>query len=240
MTVTTGTWWFSAVITLGFAGFGRAVRGVTTSGAIAGGMVCFVLLRAAGWGGFAALCAVFLLTWFATSAGYGRKQSFGIAEPSSGRDAQQVLANLGVASFCAVLYALLQDHRLLLAAGAALAEAAADTVSSEIGQARGGTPRLLTNGRPVAIGSDGAVSLAGTAAGIAAALVIAGTCAFSRLFSWRSAPACAIAAVLGMFADSLLGATLERAGKLSNNAVNFLSTALAAGMAILGGVLRLY
>jgi uncharacterized membrane protein len=36
----------------------------------------------------------------------------------------------------------------------------------------------------------------------------------------------------GLFFDSLLGATLERRGWLNNDAVNFLSTASAAGFAL--------
>jgi len=36
------------------------------------------------------------------------------------------------------------------------------------------------------------------------------------------------AAVAGLFADTLLGATLERRGSLNNDSVNFISTSLAA------------
>jgi uncharacterized membrane protein len=39
--------------------------------------------------------------------------------------------------------------------------------------------------------------------------------------------------VFGLFFDSLLGATLERRGWLNNDAVNFLSTASAAALALL-------
>jgi uncharacterized membrane protein len=38
--------------------------------------------------------------------------------------------------------------------------------------------------------------------------------------------------VFGLLFDSLLGATLERAGWLNNDGVNFLSTASAAGFAL--------
>ena len=47
-----------------------------------------------------------------------------------------------------------------------------------------------------------------------------------------------IAAFLGTLLDSLLGATLERPGRLGNNAVNFTSTAFSAALAILVLFLR--
>jgi uncharacterized protein (TIGR00297 family) len=108
-----------------------------------------------------------------TRFGYSRKQSLGIAEQRTGRNAAQVAANLGVAAICALLYVLAwRNSRLLIALVAAVAEAAADTVSSEIGQAVGGTPLLITNWKPAAPGTNGAVTLTGTAAGIAAALAV--------------------------------------------------------------------
>jgi len=224
-----GELWIPALISLILAGFGRAVRGVTTRGALAGAAVCLALVVGAGRGGFAALLVVFLLTWASTRFGYARKQRLGTAERRAGRNASQVLANLGVAAVCALVYATVwRDPRILLAVGAALAEAAADTVSSEIGQAIGGVPRLVTNWNPVSAGTNGAVTLAGTAAGVAGAIAVS----LTGIVAWRSAPICAAAGVLGMMADSFLGATLERRGILGNNAVNFSSTAIAAAIAL--------
>jgi uncharacterized protein (TIGR00297 family) len=223
-----------AVLTLLFAALGRAVRGVTTAGAIAGAAVCFALLWAAGVGAFVALLTVFLLTWITTRIGYSRKQHMGTAEARSGRDALQVLANLGTAAGCSVLYATFRsDPRLLIAMAGALAEAAADTVSSEIGQALGGTPRLITTWRKVTPGTDGAITSAGTLAGAAASVAVASVCALTHIFAWRSLAACAGAGVAGMIFDSLLGATLERRRVLGNNAVNFASTIVAAVLAFL-------
>ena len=217
--------WIPALISIIFAGFGRAVRGVTTSGSLAGALVCFALLLGAGPPGFVALLVVFLLTWVATRVGYARKQGLGTAEPRAGRSAAQVFANLGVAVICALIYATAwRDPRILIALTAALAEAAADTVSSEIGQAVGGTPRLVTNWKPVPAGTDGAITLAGTATGVAAAIAVS----LTGIVAWRSALICAAAAAIGTVADSLLGATLERRGFLGNNAVNFASTAIAS------------
>jgi uncharacterized protein (TIGR00297 family) len=223
-----------AALTVLFAVLGRAVRGVTTGGAVAGGFVCFALLSAAGLGAFAALLTVFLLTWIATRFGYHRKQGLGTAEARTGRDALQVLANLATAAACAVLYAMLRpDRRLLIAMAAALAEAAADTVSSEMGQALGGAPRLITTGKKVEPGTDGAITLAGTLAGAAAAIAVALVFVVTRVFGWRLLAVCAGAGFAGMIFDSLLGATLEHRRILGNNAVNFTSTIMAALLAFL-------
>lgn len=212
------------------------MRGVTTPGAVAGGLICFALLLGAGFGGFAALIVVFLLTWAATRTGYSRKRQLGAAESSSGRNAGQVFANLSIAAVCSLAYAFAwSDGRLLVASAAALSEAAADTVSSEIGKAFGGMPRLITSWTPVAPGTDGAVTWLGSVAGLIAATLIAGTCFAAGMLDWRAASLAAGAGAIGMMADSLFGAAFERRGWLSNNAVNLLSTAVAAAIALFAG-----
>jgi len=222
-----------ASISLLFSIFGRLVRGVTGGGAIAGAAVCFLLLWAAEGRGFLALVTVFLLTWLSTRAGYARKQGLGTAEASSGRNALQVVANLGTAAACAALYTQVGSPRVFLAMAAALAEPAADTVASEIGQAVGGAPRMITSWRKAKPGANGAISAMGTAAGAAAALAVALVfCAWGGPGGF-SVVVIAFSAIAGMIADSVLGATLEGPRRLGNNAVNFLSTLLAAVLAFL-------
>jgi uncharacterized protein (TIGR00297 family) len=217
--------------TVGFAAAARLLRGVTTAGGVAGGAVCFLLMLAAGWGGFAALCTVFVMTWAATRVGYRSKQQIGSAERRSGRNAGQVWANLGVPASAALLYIWLRDPRLLLAMSAALSEVAADTLSSEIGTFLGGTPRLVTTWEAVAPGTDGAITGLGTLVALFAAVVVASVCAGTRVFAFRVLPVCAAAAMAGTLIDSVLGATLERKRILRNNGVNFLSTLAAAILA---------
>ena len=113
---------------------------------------------------------------------------------------------------------------------AALAEAAADTVSSEIGQAVGGRTLLLTTLRPVPDGTDGGVSVAGTAAGVIAAGVIVAIGA-ARHALWPNKTMVMASGCAGLFFDSLLGATVERKGWLGNDLVNFASTLFAAVVA---------
>jgi len=221
------------VVTVVFATLARWVRGVSFGGAIAGAVVCFLLYVGAGFGAFVALVSVFALTWICTRFGYRRKEKLGTAEKRDGRTALQVLANLAVAAGCAGLLALTGKTVFLLALSAALAEAAADTVSSELGQARSAHARLITTWEEVPAGTDGGVSWAGTLAGIAAAAAVSLVCVLTRLLPFRWMAISMIAAVAGMLADSFLGALLERRKVLTNDAVNFLGTLIAAATASL-------
>ncbi|HWR37299.1 MAG TPA: DUF92 domain-containing protein [Clostridia bacterium] len=221
-------------LTLAFAFVAYGVRAVTASGAIAGAAVTFMIFLAAGAPGFLAVMMVFVLTTVATRFGYVRKQELGTAEPRAGRKASQVLANLLAAAMVAApaaLYWRAQDA-LYIAMAAALAEAAADTVSSEIGQALRRPAYLITNLRSAPIGDNGGISVAGSVAGIMAAVIIAFTCEWLRLVDFRGFLIATLAAIFGMFFDSLLGATLERPGRLGNDSVNFLSTVFAACLAL--------
>jgi uncharacterized protein (TIGR00297 family) len=226
-------WAVGALLTIAFTLLARLMRGVTNSGAIAGSVVCFVLYLGGGAAAFAALITVFALAWITTRLGYQRKQKLGTAERREGRKASQVLANLGVATVCAGLYAFGHNKApaiFAVAMAAALSEAAADTVSSEVGQAFGKTARLITTWRSMPPGTNGAVSLVGTLAGIVAAGIVSAVCVLGGLLPRQWLVVSAGAAVLGMLVDSLLGAWLERRHLANNDSVNFCGT-LAAAMA---------
>jgi len=215
-------------ITVAFAVLGHLVRGVSRSGAIAGGMVCFALFVSVGPGAFAGLLSVFAVTWLATRFGQSRKQSLGVAERSGGRSASQVLANTGMAAACAVCYSAWHAPLMLLGMAAALAVAAADTVSSECGQALSQHAWLITTFERVPAGMDGGVTLAGSLSGAAAALLVSLVGRWTGLLSGSWVWIAALAGVVGMVLDSYLGALFERRGWMGNDSVNFVSTVAAA------------
>jgi uncharacterized protein (TIGR00297 family) len=212
-------------ITVAFALAAWLARGVNASGALAGSAIAFVMaahdLRL-----FWVLLLVFAVTLAATRAGKSRKQELKTEEAPRGRSAAQVMANLGIAGF---ITAAAPEAWPVLAL-AALAEAAADTCSSEVGMAYPGKTVLLTSWKPVEPGVDGGVSLRGTLAAVIAAITISASAVALKLAPVRFALPIIYAGVLGSLVDSLIGALLERRGMLSNDVVNLLSTAAAVGI----------
>jgi uncharacterized protein (TIGR00297 family) len=242
-------------ISIAFALAAWGLRAATPAAALTGGAICLLLtcytgslLKSPGHSALAPLLALFVLTFLATRAGRKRKAAHGLAESRRGRRASQVIANLGVPALLSNLVGYdvvawaarnpgISDINiywvLWVAVLAALAEATADTVSSEIGQAFGGQPILLTTLRRVPPGTDGAITLTGTAAGTVAAAAVTTSAAWSMHLSFQQCWIAFAAAILGLFFDSLLGATMERKGWIGNDLVNFSSTAFAAALALL-------
>jgi len=226
--------WIACGVSTGFAVVVWLLRSATGPAAAIGGLVCLhVLLRQQFGGGLRetampSLLALFLLTFAATRFGRSRKEAMGVAEGKRGRRAAQVVANLGAAGMLAAggTAGSFVSAAMLAACVAALAEATADTVSSEMGQAIGGRTLLITTGRVVTAGTDGGVSIAGTACGALAAAVVVGVSPLAHLP--RQAMGVFGAACAGLVVDSILGATVERRGWLGNDLVNFASTVFAA------------
>lgn len=216
------------IVTVAFALLAFSIRAVSPGGAAAGALVCFLLCAGVGFPALAALMVVFILAWLTTKIGYPEKVKFGTAENIRGRSALQMFANLGVAAVCAALYGLTGKSIFLLAITASLAEAAADTVSSEVGQLSRERVRLITTWREVPAGTDGGITALGTVAGFAAAIAVSAVCASGGMLSWRRIGVPILAALCGTLADSFLGAIFERRRLLNNDLVNFLGTLIAA------------
>jgi uncharacterized protein (TIGR00297 family) len=228
---------------LGLALLVLLARAATPLAALTGGVITTALtLGASQWyrSALPAQMALFVLTFTATRFGRTQKQRLGVAEDKRGRNAAQVAANLGIAGLAA---AVALGHRLpgtfyAVVVVAALAEATADTLASELGEVLGGPPLLITTLRRVEPGTDGAISLAGTVAGTSGAVVVVLVAVSTLGLRLGDALAAGLGAVGGLFVDSLLGATAERRGWLNNDAVNFLSTLAASVIATAAWALR--
>jgi uncharacterized protein (TIGR00297 family) len=219
------------------------LKAASPSGAICGFLLGTAIYLGYGYKSFLLLFAFVLLGSVATRLGFAKKAARGVAERRGGaRSWREALANLLAAAFFALL--VITTHHeaaFLIALVAALAEAAGDTVSSEIGQWASDRAYLITTFKLVPAGEDGGISLAGTAAGFAASAIIMGLgLGLGLCGPYRSAgPAIALgAAAAGNLFDSFLGATIQRRGLVTNGMVNFAGTSIAGALA-LGLALRL-
>lgn len=231
----------------------RLVQGLAVNGALAaavlaarsldwGGAVSAVVIGTAitvglGLPGLAVMIAFFVVGSTATKVGYRRKAVRGIAQEKGGaRGWRNAWANGGVAALLALLsaaYASIPGGLdgagvLAVAYAAAVATAAADTCSSEIGKAYGRRTFLLASLKPVPPGTEGAVSLEGTLGGLTGAAIVAAIGAWGGLYPWSLVGVVAVAGLLGSLAESLIGSLAERRGWLDNDQLNAVNTALGA------------
>lgn len=227
------------------------MRWLTPGGLVAACGVGFGVAWGLGWPGLAVLAAFFLSGSLLTQLAERRAPR---------RNARQVVANGGVAAVAALLGSW-------SAAVGAIAAAAADTWATEIGAFSPLPPRLVTSWRRVTRGTSGGITALGTLGAVAGAATISWLA--HTVAPRGTAPGfltTATAGMLGMFADSVLGATLQ--GKyecsacdarfergntvchepvrlttgwrwLDNDAVNFAATLVGAAVAAIGAyVLR--
>jgi uncharacterized protein (TIGR00297 family) len=200
---------------------------LTLQGSLAAGVVGLSVYLADHYRGLLLLLVFFVLSVLATSHKKALKFKLNPqSDQSGGRTAAQVFANGGVAAICALM-GIADPERLpiyLVMLASSLASALADTLSSELGIVYGRRYYNAITFKKDSNGLDGVISLEGTVIGaIGAFLVGISFAGFSV-----TAVLIGLAGVIGNFADSVIGATLERKGVIGNNFVNFLNTFIAA------------
>ncbi len=212
-------------------------RSLDLAGALSAVVIGTAITAGLGLPSLGLMIAFFVVGTAATRVGHRIKAARGIAEERAGvRGWRHAWANGGVPAFIALLAGLtavpLRDLLVLAYAGA-VATAAADTCSSEVGKAYGRRTFLITSLRPVPPGTEGAISLEGTLGGLLGAAIVAAVGAALGVYSWPVAALVALAGLLGSLAESVIGTVAERRGWLDNNLLNALNTALGAGFAVL-------
>ncbi|HEV8212188.1 MAG TPA: DUF92 domain-containing protein [Vicinamibacterales bacterium] len=216
------------------AWLGYRARTVSRSGAAAGALVGAIIYAGGGAGAWILLLVTFLAASVTSRMGLSRKEQLGIAEERGGRrGAGNAIANCGIAAVAAVAAVTTPyASASLVALVAALTAGGSDTVASEIGKAWGRSTFLVTTFRRVAPGTPGAMSVEGTAAGLAAATVLAVIGAALGLVPTSAILPIVAGATAGALIESALGATLEGPGILNNDMLNFINTAAAAAVAL--------
>jgi len=206
-------------------------RALTPSGAIAACAVGTLTFASGTFGFTLVLLAFFVPSILLSHLGRARKRELVDAGKHGGRDALQVLANGGVATVCAVVWAFTHDPRWAFAFAGAYAAATADTWATEIGTLAKHRPRSILTLRPVATGLSGGITLPGTLAEFAGALWIgvAGLAGIALAYAPGSADfgysyasyyppatmlvlallAIPLGGIVGATLDSVLGATLQ-------------------------------
>jgi uncharacterized protein (TIGR00297 family) len=193
-----------------------------------------------GWRGYTIVLFYFLVGSGVTRIGLERKEAEGIAEKRAGvRGPENVWGSALTGALCALLTLVAPEPwpaLLVLGYVASFSTKLADTTASEVGKAFGKTTYSIVTFKPVARGTEGAVSLEGTMAGIVAAAAMAllgwgiGAIALPGVFY------CILAAFIATNIESLIGATVQsRFQWLTNEVVNGINTAIGALVAIVLG-----
>jgi uncharacterized protein (TIGR00297 family) len=238
--------WLLVNAALALAGY--FTRSVSFSGAVGGWVLGAIIIFGAGWPLYVSLLAFFVIGTAATKLGYSRKARLGLAQEGGGRRGfSHAFSNAGVAAICAVAVSRLSRNAVDPAGGmviaylmgiASLATAAADTTASEIGQLLGRRAFLPLTLRGVPVGTEGAISVEGTLAGIVAGFLVAlaGVTAFDygllRPFVRLTVESIAIVtacAFAGSYLESIAGSwNRKRIAPIPNGVLNFFNTAAGA------------
>jgi len=205
---------------------GYALKSVDVSGLIVGWLLGAIIVVYGGWQLYLVLLAFFVIGTVMTKAGYRRKAKRGLAQEQGGRrGASHAFSNVGVAAILATFFASSSQQLFWYAAVAALATAAADTTAAEVGQLIGRRTFLPLTLKPVPVGTEGAISIEGTLAGLIAGLLVA----IVGTRDPRMIVLITVAAFLGSYVESLAGSWNRRqARSVPNGALNFFNTAAGA------------
>ncbi len=193
-----------------------------------------------GWQGYAVVMFYFLFGSAVTRIGIKQKEAEGIAEKRSGqRGPENVWGSAFTAALCALLTLLLEptwQPLLILGYVASFSTKLSDTTASEVGKAYGKRTFLITTLQPVPRGTEGAISLEGTLAGIVGSLLIAVLAWGLGMIDLYGVGWCAIAAFIATNLESVIGATLQSQWNwLTNEVVNGINTLIGAAIAIVLG-----
>ena len=217
---------------------------LTPAGYFHAGILGVLVWGTLGWRGYGVVLFYFLVGSVVTRIGMAEKEAQGIAEKRSGiRGPENVWGSALSGAICAFLSLFLGypwQSLLVLGYVASFSTKLSDTTASEVGKAYGKSTFLITNLQSVPRGTEGAISLEGTLAGLVASGFISLLAWALGLISLMGVVWCIIAAFVATNLESLIGATLQSRWEwLTNELVNVINTLIGASVAILLGWLWL-
>ncbi|MBE9008042.1 TIGR00297 family protein [Fortiea sp. LEGE XX443] len=222
---------------------------LTPSGLFHAWILGVIIWGTLGWQGYLVVVFYFLVGSGVTRIGMAEKEAEGIAEKRSGaRGPENVWGSALTAALCALGVGVINSglmqfnfpslvpnplSLLMLGYVASFSTKLSDTSASEVGKAYGKRTFLITTLQPVPRGTEGAVSLEGTLAGVVASIAIACVAWAVGLIDLLGILWCVLAAFIATNLESVIGATLQtKYTWLTNEIVNILNTLIGAIAAI--------
>lgn len=221
---------------------------LTPAGLFHAWMLGVLIWGSLGWQGYLVVLFYFLVGSGVTRIGMAQKEAEGIAEKRSGaRGPENVWGSALTGALCALgmVVSVLDSpvappyqggvtSLLLLGYVASFSTKLSDTCASEVGKAYGKRTYLITTLQPVPRGTEGAVSLEGTLAGVVASAALALVGWGVGLIDAAGVGWCLLAAFIATNIESVIGATLQaKVDWLTNEMVNVLNTLIGAIAAVL-------
>ncbi|KAJ6844134.1 protein VTE6, chloroplastic isoform X2 [Iris pallida] len=216
--------------------------GLSASGIGAALLLGVLTWRAFSWTGFLLVATYFVLGTAVTKVKIIQKEALGVAEKRRGRRGPgSVIGSSAAGCVCALLSIYGIGGSALagfwqLGFVASFCTKLSDTVSSEIGKAYGQTTYLVTTFKVVPRGTEGAVSLEGTIAGLLASILLASVGYLMGEIDVPQAVICVLASQIANFGESLIGAAIqdkEGFHWLNNDVVNVINVSIGSILAIL-------
>ncbi|KAL5732288.1 Protein vte6 [Ranunculus cassubicifolius] len=218
------------------------VTGLSVSGIVSAFLLGTLTWRAFGGCGFLLVAIYFIIGTAVTKVKMAQKEAMGVAEKRKGRRGPgSVIGSSAAGCVCAVLsiYGIggaAFSSLWQLGFVASFCTKLSDTVSSEIGKAYGKTTYLVTTFKIVPRGTEGAVSVEGTIAGLFASILLAYAGLLTGEVNAPGAVVCVVASQIANVGESLIGAILqdkEGFTWLNNDAVNVINISLGSILAVL-------
>ena len=209
---------------------------MTKGGWISAGVLGSILWGCLSWQGWSSVVIYLLLGSLVTKIGYKFKNEKGIAEKRGGkRGPENVWGSAATGLFFAIMVKLNFTNLVFYKIGFAASFAAklADTFGSEIGKRFGRNTYLITSFRKVKSGTEGGISLEGTAASALGAIFMSLIMFILNIISTKyQFLIVAISGFLATISESFIGAKFQDKYKLSNELVNSIQTSISSIIAI--------